>query len=347
MKTGILLLNFGEPAEPTSEAVTDYLTRIFYANASLEGARTDAERWERSRELAERRAPALLREYEEIGGSPHDAQAISQAQALESELRSRGFEARTYVGMQFTPPFIAEAARQAQGDGVEQIVGLPVYPLCGPSTTVAALEEFHRAISELGWRAPVRAIAGWHRHPRYTRLRVENIKEFVAQRRLSLADGEAAFLFSVHGTPWRYIEQGSRYVEYVAEHCAAVAALLGLERCEIGYQNHSGRGITWTEPDVADVIVNLEAERVVVEPISFMHEQSETLYELDVELRAEAEKAGLEFHRVPVPYDHPGLPEVLADLIEPFLAGIDPGYYRLGPCACQAASGVVCLNAPR
>ena len=70
MTTGVVLLNFGEPAEATRDTVVDYLERIFYNNASLDGATTEREARERSRELAKRRAPGLIEEYEAIGGGP-------------------------------------------------------------------------------------------------------------------------------------------------------------------------------------------------------------------------------------------------------------------------------------
>ncbi|MFB6087733.1 MAG: ferrochelatase, partial [Haloarculaceae archaeon] len=132
MTTGVVLLNFGEPAEPDREVVLDYLERIFLANARLEEADTEAEKRERARELAQRRVPALLEEYEAIGGSPLIEQAEWQADALASELDARGHDAETYVGMQYTDPFVGDAVERARADGVDRVIGLPVYPLCGP-----------------------------------------------------------------------------------------------------------------------------------------------------------------------------------------------------------------------
>jgi protoporphyrin/coproporphyrin ferrochelatase len=73
----------------------------------------------------------------------------------------------------------------------------------------------------------------------------------------------------------------------------------------VGFQNHTNRRIAWTEPDVEKVIETVDADTVIVDPVSFMHEQSETLAELDHELSEEAEARGLAFHRVPVPHATP------------------------------------------
>jgi ferrochelatase len=348
MNAGVVLLNFGEPPEPDRDAVVEYLTRIFYTNADLAEDDTDEAAMEHSRELARRRAPGLIEEYEAIGGSPLNEQSSAQAETLAGELADRGHDVETYVGLQFWEPLIDEAAAAARGDDIDRVVGLPVYPLCGPSTTVAALDELETAIDDApDWDPAFDAITGWHRHPLYNRLRADAVESFTAERGVDLHDEETTVLFSAHGTPRYYLEAGSRYDRYVEEWCDAMAGLLGVAEYELGFQNHENRDIPWTEPEVEDVVETLDAERVVVEPISFVHEQSETLSELDVELRETAEAAGVEFHRVPVPHDDERFVRVLADLVEPFLAGLDPEYYQFRRCACRDEPGTYCLNAPR
>ena len=81
-----------------------------------------------------------------------------------------GHDAVVLVGMQFTEPAIADAVAGAREAGVDTLVGLPVYPLCGPSTNVAALADLRRAVDEAGWEVPVHEITGWHVHPEYTAL---------------------------------------------------------------------------------------------------------------------------------------------------------------------------------
>lgn len=343
MTTGVVLLNFGEPSEPNHAEVVEYLERIFLANAPIDGDPTDASN--RARTLAERRAPDLLAEYEAIGGSPLPAQAHAQADALAAELHARGFDAGTYVGMQFTPPFIEDAVERALADGRDHLIGLPIYPLCGPSTTVAALEEFAAAVATRDAAIRVDEITGWHRHPGYNRLRAENVQSHVEALDSDGLDDTTALVFSAHGTPMHYIEAGSRYVEYVEEYCRTQAALLGIQAYQLGYQNHDNRGVEWTEPEVDQVVHTLEVDHVVVEPVSFMHEQSETLSELDRDLKEQAHSADLRFTRIPVPHDDERFPCVLADLVEPLVADIDPAYYNLYPCSCRQSPNAVCLNA--
>jgi ferrochelatase len=347
MTTGVVLLNFGEPGEPEREAVVEYLERIFMANADLEEYDSVEAARERSRALAERRAPGLIEEYEEIGGSPLNEQARGQTEALAAELDDRGFDVETYLGMQYTEPYIPDAAEAAHEDDVDRVVGLPIFPLCGPSTNVISLDELEESIDDLGWDVPFQAITGWHKHPEYNHLRADNIARYAEREGVSLSDPDTAMVFSAHGTPTHYLNEGSRYDVYVDEYTDVMASLLGLDDYHVGFQNHENRDIPWTEPEVEDLVEGLDAERVVVEPVSFLHEQSETLSELDVELREEAEAAGMDFHRVPVPHDDERIPSVFADLVEPFLADFEPSYYQYRQCQCRDVPGTMCLNAPQ
>lgn len=345
MKTGVVVMSFGEPEKATLETVVPFLERIFAANASLEQKGDPEAARTRSRELAERRAPGLIEEYEEIGGSPLNTQARAQAEALEAELRERGHDVTCYVGMQFTEPFIAEAVEEARADGMERLVGLPVYPLCGRSTTVAALADLQAAVSSVGWEIPVLEISGWHRHPDYVPLHADNVRTFVQEEGVDLHDPATRLVFSAHGTPMKYLIDGPRYDKYVDEFCRALAGALGVEDYDLGFQNHSNRPVEWTQPEVDKVVRVADAERVVVVAVSFLHEQSETLAELDDELREVAEDAGLEFHRVPVPHEDPRVARLLADLVEARVSSEQvAGELRLQRCTCRDAPGTYCTN---
>jgi ferrochelatase len=236
---------------------------------------------------------------------------------------------------------------------VERVVGLPVYPLCGPTTTVAALQQLDDEIHSRGWDVGLGQVTGWHRHPGYLEVRAAAIRAVLEENGLSLDDPETKLVFSAHGTPLKYLEGGSRYDLYVKDFCERLAAAVGAPDYALGYQNHTNRpGVKWTQPDVAKVIEEIEAKRVVVDPVSFMHEQSETLAELDHELREEAESRGLEFHRVKIPYAAPGFISVLADLVEPLLdAEPAPGAalpvaegFEMRQCRCKPTPGTFCLN---
>ena len=112
----------------------------------------------------------------------------------------------------FTP--IIRTVARARADGIERLVGLPVYPLCGPSTTVAALATLAREVAACGWEVELCEIGGWHPHRAYTALRAEGIRVAAERHGLDL-ETNAVLLFSAHGTPLKYLREGSRYDVYV------------------------------------------------------------------------------------------------------------------------------------
>ncbi len=345
MKIGVLMINFGEPAELTLEAVTPFLERIFLQNAGLEhrGEAGVA----RAKELAANRAPTLLAEYEEIGGSPLNEQAAAHARALESELLAAGHDAVVALGFQFTRPFISDAVEELKQAGVTRVVALPAYPLCGHSTTVAALDGVARAMGEVDWNVDWVGLSGWHHHPDYTELRASNIRTFCLERGLDPTRPDTLLYFSAHGTPIKYLVEGSRYDRYVEEHCAAVARAVGVDEWEIGFQNHTNRRIAWTQPDNEDAIRALDHTHLVVDAISFMHEQSETLSELDDELKGFVEGEGKHFHRVPVPHDTEAFPQFMRGLVESALDRPGTQGSLLAPCRCRPVAGTFCTNGAR
>ncbi len=337
----VLVVNFGEPEDATPEQVRPFLERIFLLNAGLE---PDESAVTRARELAADRTPSLVAEYEAIGGSPLKEQADAQAAALAVALAQRGVQARTYSAFQFVPPLVRDAVAQARAEGAETLVVVPVYPLCGKSTTEAAIADVRAALEALGWEPELLALSGWHHHPEYVDLRAEHVRDFCAARNLDLRSPDTLLYFSVHGTPIKYLEEGSRYDRYVEEHCRDIAARLSADRFAVGFQNHTNRRVRWTQPDNEDCIRGVSERRLVVVPISFMHEQSETLVELDDGVRAFAEGLGKEFHRVPVPHDAPRFHGTLAALVGDLLAG--PRDSVLAPCRC-VNGGAWCTNGAR
>lgn len=345
LRIAVLLINFGEPAEPVLEQVTPFLERIFLQNADLEAGRAARAR---AAQLAAERAPHLVEAYRAIGGSPLDEQAQAQAEALHEELVARNVDAQVQAVFQFTPPFINEGVARARDERADVLVGLPVYPMCGQSTTVAALDSVRGALEELDWEVPFIAVAGWHRHPAYLAMRAEHIRSFVRERELDLRDPDTILYFSAHGTPVKYITEGNRYDRYVEEHCRDIAEALGVgDRFAVGFQNHTNRRIAWTWPDNEERIRTLAERRLVVDPVSFIHEQSETLDELDRELRAEVEELGKEMYRVPVPHGDPRFAGVLADLVGHGLGQSSAEGLALASCRCRPIPGTWCTNGAR
>ncbi len=349
--TEVHLLGFGEPESASREETLAYLERIFLANATLDGNLGPEAVRQRCRELAERRAPGLLADYERIGGSPLIEQCRRQAAELSEELQRRGEPVVVRFGMQFTEPTIEQTVEAALAAGARRIIGLPLYPLCGASTTLAALSRLGNAVTGAAAAAEREApevleVTGWHSHPAFIDAVALSIGEAVAGANVALDDPGTRLYFSAHGTPVKYLAEGPPYDRYVDEICALVAERLGVSAYEIGYQNHSNRGIEWTTPSNEDLLPTLEADTLVVVPISFIHEQSETLVELDEDFAELAGEHGMSIVRVPVPWAADGVRTTLADLVQSLL-GTESHSPPLRPCRCRESDGTWCLNGDR
>ena len=337
-RTGVVLLGFGEPEGDDPEGVEGFLERIFLANAGLESSVPGGVE-ARAKALARARAPGLMEVYRSIGGSPLMAQLAAKRQALEEALEQRGHAIPVTVGTQFERPSIPDAVEWARENGIERLLALPTYPVCGPSTTLAALDEVAREVSARDDFAEVVSVSGWHRHAGFIELWADAIRAYVEATGISLSEGDTLLYFSAHGTPLEYLDRVP-YDRYVSALCGSIAAKLGVGQHALGYQNHGNRPIPWVEPSNDNLLPTVEAARVVVVPISFIQEQSETLSELDGDVAGLARDHGIDFHRVPVPHDAPALVDVLADLVERALA--PEAGEPLRNCSCSP--GAWCTN---
>jgi protoporphyrin/coproporphyrin ferrochelatase len=144
----------------------------------------------RSRQLAEERAPGLIEEYEEIGGSPLHRRRGSRPSCWRPSCAAAATTRRAAGHAVHLAVDRRRGARGMRELGVERLVALPVYPLCGPSTTVAALEELDAGAEAQGWDVPVHADQRLAPAPGYLRLRAEAIRRVLEENGLTLdADG--------------------------------------------------------------------------------------------------------------------------------------------------------------
>ena len=246
------------------------------------------------------------------GGSPLKRLTVLQGRALEQALRPDG-EFRVYAAMRYGQPSAADAARRLLADGARRVVALPLYPQYCRATTGSSLEDLRLRLKEQGAGLPVREVRSWPEHPGYVRALVRQVSAAVAQA----PDGRAHLLFSAHGVPEAFIRSGDPYQCEVERTVAALrCAFRGLPS-SLCYQGRTGRG-RWLGPDAAVEAARLGRSGVkslVVVPVSFVSDHSETLFELDLALRRTAEDAGVKtFLRVPALNSQPDFIAALRDL---------------------------------
>lgn len=289
-KKAVFLVGFGGPE--SLDEVPDFVASVL------------------GRTPPERVTAGAVERYRTIGGgSPLPATTRRQAELVASELQQRGEPIPVYVGMLHADPTIEDAAAQIVAAGIEEVAVVSLAPYrCEVSTD--AYEEAAR--KSLDGQVELNFATDWNLAIPY----VEALAVTLSQS-LEKAPAGTPVVFAAHSLPVRMIEQGDPYVEQLQATASAVAERLGIEDWSVGYQSVSAAASEpWLEPAVEEIMDRLSergAPAVMVDPIGFIADHVETLYDNDVEHRQHADEIGLEFYRCLCLNDHPGLIAALSD----------------------------------
>jgi ferrochelatase len=270
--------------------------------------------------LSRRRAKVAQEVYAELGGgSPLLPNTEAQAAALDRALADTGNlgdSFRSFIAMRYWHPLSAEAVRAVQAFAPDEVILLPLYPQYSYTTTGSSLRAwFHAAAASL--QAPARIVCCYPTEPGFVSAVAALVRP--AWERASVA-GPPRVLFSAHGLPKRVVEQGDPYQAQVEATVAAVVARLAIPGLDwqTCYQSRVGP-LEWIKPYAVDEIARAGADRrpVVMVPIAFVSEHSETLVELDIEYRQLALDKGVpRYERVPTVSTHPDFIAGLARLVQ-------------------------------
>jgi ferrochelatase len=320
MKTAVVLMNLGGP--DGLQAVRPFLFNLFNDPAIIDLPQPF--RWCLARIISGRRAPIAREIYEILGGSsPLLANTRQQADALESILDDEETSSRfkVFITMRYWHPFSNETAAAVKAWGAEQVFLLPLYPQFSTTTSGSSIKDWYRAAGACGLKVPTTAMCCYPAQPGF----VDAVAGALGQVLDNLAQETLPrVLFSAHGLPKKIVDNGDPYQWQVERSVDAVVASLARADLDWGlcYQSRVGR-LEWIGPATEDEIMKAAgaARTIVVVPIAFVSEHSETLVELDVEYRDLAmENGAAAYHRVPTVADDGGFIAGLATLVRKALA---------------------------
>ena len=313
-KTAVVLFNLGGP--DSLEAVKPFLYNLFYDPAII--SVPNPLRWFLAKLISTRRAPFAQDIYREIGNkSPLLEQTEDQARALEQKLnQSDTGEYSCFIAMRYWHPFSDEAVEKVKAFGPDRIVLLPLYPQYSVTTTGSSLLDWTKKTKAAGLEIPTWIIREYPTDPKFIDAHVALIREKLAKID---SPSDYRLLFSAHGLPKKVIEAGDPYQKQVEETCAAIIDKLGETGLEYVtcYQSRVGP-LEWIGPSTEDEIdrAGEDGKNLIIVPVAFVSEHSETLVELDIEYREFAEKAGVkDYIRVPALQCQPDFIDSLADLV--------------------------------
>jgi ferrochelatase len=311
-KTAVVLFNLGGPDSPA--AVAPFLFNLFSDPAII--SLPNPLRWLVARRIARRRAPVAQSIYAQIGGaSPILGLTQDQAMALQNELNKSGAH-RVFIAMRYWHPRAAAVVTEVKAWQPDRVVLLPLYPQYSTATSGSSLAEWDRLAKAAGLTAPSAAICCYPSAAGWIAAQVELIAKSLSA---AAVHGRPRILFSAHGLPKIVIAKGDPYQWQVEQSAAATVEALARPDLDwtVCYQSRVGP-LEWIGPSTGAEIDRAGRDGVplVVVPIAFVSEHSETLVELDIEYAHRASRAGVpHYARVPAVATQPAFIAALAALV--------------------------------
>lgn len=315
MKIAVVLFNLGGP--DALAVVKPFLFNLFNDPAII--GLPQPLRHLLARLISARREKKAQAIYAQMGGgSPILPQTQAQAQALQHRLNDGGTdEWRCFIAMRYWNPRAAQALQDVINWSPDRVVLLPLYPQFSTTTTASSLREWRTLAAAAGMTAPATAVTAYPTEQGWIEAMAAATRRTIAAIDTAI-DGRPMVLFSAHGLPQKVIDRGDPYQRQVEQTVAAIRQLLAdltfdWRTC---YQSRVGP-LQWIGPSTDACIAEAAAQRraIVVVPVAFVSEHSETLVELDIEYRHLAEaKGAARYLRVPTVQDDPQFIGALASL---------------------------------
>jgi protoporphyrin/coproporphyrin ferrochelatase len=335
-RVAVVLFNLGGPDQPS--AIRPFLLNLFRDPAILRVppfvrvllARVIA--WSRLR-------PAQANYALLDGRSPLMELTRAQATALQAALAE--LQVRCFVAMRYWHPLSDAAAAAVRAWRPDDVVLLPLYPQYSTTTTASSFAAWHEAAAKVGLAAPTHRLCCYPTAPGYVASVAGLLRASYEAARSNVPSGKPLrVLFSAHGLPASIIAAGDPYQWQVEQTVASVLQAFaepGLDWA-ICYQSRATPQ-RWIEPSTIAEIERAARDGValVIVPIAFVSEHSETLVELDVEYRHLAERLGVPgYVRVPTPNADLGFIATLAEQVRGALASGAGTHSHTGLRVCPA-----------
>jgi ferrochelatase len=291
-KQAVLLLAHGTPE--TVEQIPEYLRNVVSG-----------------RPLPQAVIEEIQHRYALIGRSPLTEITLEQGRAVEAELAGEGQTVRVYVGMRNWRPYIPEVVRQMRADGVEEVAAVCM----APQNSRTSVGLYRRAVEAEAAGLRIDFTEGWAQHPLLAEAFAERLRP--AWTRLSAEVGAPVpVLFTAHSVPCRTIQTPAasegqprlwpgNAADPYAEEAKRTAALVaervpGIPRWWFAFQSQGASGGPWIGPTVETTLDAVAADGVqalILQPIGFLCDHVEILYDVDILFRGYAAKLRIRLER--------------------------------------------------
>ncbi len=242
--------------------------------------------------IVTRRLDSAWENYEHIG----NASPINPlTEKLVEKCNEKIEEFKTYQVMRYTPPFAQDVIKQMLDDGINEIVLLPLYPQYSTTTTKSSVEDF---IDYLPYTfgKNIRYIETFYKNDKFNECIINEIISNVEE------PSEYNLIFSAHGLPQKIVDAGDPYEIQMNEHVKILSEKLkekniNFKSINLAYQSKVGP-LKWLDPSLEDMLKNFKEQKVIIYPIAFIVDNSETDFELDIEYREIAHELEISEYKV-------------------------------------------------
>ena len=295
MKKAVILFNLGGPDK--LDSVEPFLFNLFNDPAII--SIPSIIRYPLAKFISKRRAPIAKNIYKEIGNkSPILELTQDQAKSLENNLSKKG-DYRCFVAMRCWHPRASDVIKKVKEYKPDEVILLPLYPQYSASTSGSSINEWNDLCRKENYNIKTKTICCYPTENNFLVSHANLIKKTIK----NLENKNFKLLFSAHGLPEIKIKKGDPYQWQVEKTVEGIMSKLTNENPDhiISYQSRVGP-LKWIGPSTDEIIIKYSREKkgIVIVPVAFVSEHSETLVELDIEYKKLAEKNGCSFYkRVP------------------------------------------------
>lgn len=302
-KTAIVLFNLGGP--DSLSAVQPFLFNLFNDPAIIKLPQPF--RYLLAKLISKKRAKKkAIPIYEKMGGkSPILENTKAQADALKAALLPHG-NVEVFICMRYWHPMAKEVAIQVKNYAPDHIIFLPLYPQYSTTTTQSSIDDFTKHAARAGLNVPTSFVREYPVQEDFIAAQTDLIRPYLEQAK---QHGNPRLLLSAHGLPQKIIDAGDPYQSQVEQTSAAIVKALGINPDDTitCYQSRVGP-LKWIGPDTEEVIIETASRGrpIVLVPVAFVSEHSETLVELDIDYKKLCDELGMKhYFRVPTVSTHP------------------------------------------
>jgi len=241
------------------------------------------------------RKKVAIENYKQIGGK---SPLLENTAKLVKKLQEKDNSTLITFAMRYTPPFSKDVIDRLKQKDIKEIFLLPLYPQYSTTTTKSSIEEFIKETNKASFKAKITFIKRFYKEKEFNEAIVSQIEKESKELNISKTD----LIFSAHSLPKKIIQRGDSYQKEVEEHMQILSNMLEkkgirFNNIHLAYQSKLGP-VKWIGPSLEEKLETISNKNVLIYPISFLLDNSETIQELHIEYADFAKKLGFESYKV-------------------------------------------------